>query len=146
MPKPALPIAAVLTRIAVVVFGLAMFFERAVLRADPAHWVNLLAPVFFLAALWAASDAFVRMDRSDAFGPPMVRGLREIGACLMIGAFAAMVVQPSLIALINNGFTDIRAARVDLDVENVTLALVGLVLIVLARQGQRLQAKLDEFV
>ncbi len=159
MKKPTLPLAAVVTRIVVLGLGLALFFEQAgarqLLHLDgsdgrmmltPVYWVSLLAPVFYLAALWAASDAFVRMDRGDAFGPAMVRALREIGGSLMLGAFAAIVVQPSLIFLIGNGFREMRGVRFDLTVENLTLALVGLVLILLAREGQNLKSKLDEFV
>jgi hypothetical protein len=159
MSKPALPIAALLTRIVAVGLGLALFFEQAgarqLLHLDgsdgrvmitPVYWVSLLAPAFFLRALWAASDAFVRMDRGDAFGPAMVRGLKEIGGNLMLGAFAAIVVQPSLIFLIRNGFREMRGVRFNLDVENLTLALVGLLLILLARQGQKLKSKLDQFV
>jgi Protein of unknown function (DUF2975) len=157
--KPAIPISAILTRIAVFGLGLALFFDQAGARrllhldgADgavvltPVYWVSLVAPVFFLGALWAASGVFIRLDRGDAFGPAAARGLKEIGTCLMLGAFAAVVAQPSLIFLIGNGFREMRGVRFDLDVEHVTLALVGLVLILLARQGQKLQAKLDSFV
>jgi hypothetical protein len=139
--------------------GLALFFDQAgarrLLHLDgsdagvmmtPVYFVSLLAPVFFLAALWAASETLVRIDRDDAFGPAMVRGLKEIGACLMIGAFAAIIAQPSLIFLIGNGFQEMRGVRFNLDVENVTLALVGLVLVLLARKGQELKSKLDQFV
>jgi hypothetical protein len=55
-------------------------------------------------------------------------------------------VQPSLIFLFNNGFTEMRGVRFDLDVENVTVVLVGIVLILLARQGEKLKTTLDEFV
>jgi hypothetical protein len=139
--------------------GLALFFGQAGARqllhldgsdapvmTTPVYWVSLLAPAFFLRALWVASDAFVRMDRGDAFGPAMVRGLKEIGGNLMLGALAAIVAQPSLIFLIGNGFREMRGVRFNLDVENLTLALVGLVLILLARQGQKLKSKLDQFV
>jgi hypothetical protein len=81
--KPALPIAALLTRIVAVGLGLALFFEQAgalkLLHLDasdgrvmmtPVYWVSLLAPAFYLWALWAASDAFVRMDRGDASVQP----------------------------------------------------------------------------
>jgi len=159
MTKTALPVSALITRGAVLVFGLALFFEQAGARqllhldgseggvmTTPAYWVSLLAPVFYLAALWAASGVFVRMGRGEAFGPAMVRGLREIGGCLMIGSFCAVVVQPSLIYLIGNGFREMRGVGFYLDVENVTLALVGLVLVMLAREGQKLKANLDEFV
>jgi hypothetical protein len=124
MSKPALPLAAILTRVAVLGLGLALFFEQAEARQllhldatdgrvtmTPVYWVSLLAPIFFLSALWAASGAFVRMNRGEGFGPAMVCGLREIGVCLMIGVFAAIVVQPSLIFLIGNGFTDMRGAK-----------------------------------
>jgi Protein of unknown function (DUF2975) len=159
VPKPSVPFAALLTRFMALALGLALFFEKLgapqLLHLDgsdgkvmmtPVYWVSLLAPAFFLWALWAASEAIVRMDRGDAFGPAVVRGLKEIGGCLMLGSFAAAVVQPSLIYLIGNGFSEMRGVRIDLDVENVTLALVGLVLILLAQQGQKLQSKLDQFV
>jgi hypothetical protein len=159
MPKNKLPAAAVLTRIIVLCLALALFFEQAgaltLLHLDgspghgmmtPVYWVSLIAPIFFLSALVAASRAFVRMDRGDAFGPALVRALYEIGLCLMFGAFAAIVVQPSAIYLIGNGFTEMRGIAFNLDIENVTLALIGMVLIGLARQGRALKSKLDEFV
>lgn len=160
MPTPAVPVAALLTRVVVAGVGLALLFEQAgarqllhldgsdgpVIMMTPVYWISLLAPIFYLTALWAASDAFVRLNRGEAFGPAMVRALREIGGCLMIGAFAAIVVEPSLIFLFNNGFREMRGVRFNLDVENLTLALIGLLLILLARQGQKLQAALDEFV
>jgi hypothetical protein len=157
--KPAFPIAALLTRIAIVGLGVALFFEQAgarqLLHLDgpqggvmmtSAYWVSLLAPAFFLLALWAASDALARLNRGDAFGPAVVRALREIGGYLMLGAFAAAVVQPSLIFLVGNGFTEMRGVKFNLDIENVTLALVGFVLILMARQGQKLKSTLDQFV
>jgi len=159
MRKPRFPIGALLTRIVVVGLGLALLSGQAearhllhldgvegALTTSYVYWFSLLAPAFFLMALWAASNAVACMGRGDAFGPAMVRGLRDIGLSLMLGAFAAIVVQPSLIFLIGNGFTDMRFARFNLDIENLTLALVGLVLILLARQGQELQSKLDGFV
>lgn len=157
--KPPLPMSALLTRIAVVVLGLGLLSGQAGARqllhldgvADPltasyVYWFSLLAPAFFLTAFWMASNAFACMGRGDAFGPSMVKGLTGIGFNLLLGAFAAIVVQPSLIFLVGNGFTAMNFARFDLDVENLTLALTGIVLILLARQGQTLKSKLDEFV
>jgi len=159
VPKSALPFAAVLTRIVVVGLGLALSLEQAgasqMLHTDgwggrafmsPVFWVSLLAPAFFLRALWVASDVFVRLDRGDAFGPAMVRGLKDIGGNLLLGAFAAIVIEPSLIFLIGNGFSEMRGVTFNLNVENLTLAMIGLVLLLLARQGKNLQSKLDEFV
>jgi hypothetical protein len=158
MRKPALPAAAVVTRAVALLLGVALFFEQAgarqLLHLDstgpvmmtPAFWVSLVAPAFFLAALWRASDVFVRMDRGEAFGPAVICGLRQIGGNLMLGAFAVIVAQPSLIFLIDNGFREMRGVRFNLDVENITLALVGLALVALARQGQQLKSTLDSFV
>ena len=159
MNRPGLPLAALAMRAVAVGFGVALFFEQAgarqLLHLDgsdsqalmtPVYWVSLLAPAFFLWALWAASDVFVRMDRGDAFGPAVVRGLRAIGGNLMLGAFCAIVVQPGLIFLIGNGFREMRGVRFNWTVENVTLAMVGLVLILLARQGRALKSQLDQFV
>ena len=38
---------------------------------------------------------------------------------------------------IGNGFREMRGVKFNLDVENLTLALVGLVLILLARESQQ---------
>ena len=144
-------------RIAVFGLGAAIFFEQAGgpsllqpdgfgTRQDAAGWARLIAPALFLFALWAASDVFARIKRGEAFGRAMVRGLRRIGGGLMFGAFAAILVQPSLIFLIGNGFREMRGVKFDLSVANLTLALVGVVLIMLAREGERLRSNLDEFV
>ena len=159
MSKPKLPAAAWLARIFTIALGLAVFLDQAgagwliddygpgeAELMSPAHWVELIAPAFFLWALWAASNVSVRIGRGDAFGAAMVRGLREIGTALMLGAFAALVVQPSLIHLIGNGFAVMKGVRFDLTVQNLTLILVGLLLVLLARQGQALKSRLEEFV
>jgi hypothetical protein len=156
-PKPSG--SALLIRIAILILAIALFVDQADARlflhldgvngnlmGSSAYWVSLVAPAFFLAALWQASEALVRMNRGEAFGAATVRGLKEMGGCLMIGAVAAIIVQPSLIFLFANGFTEMRGVRFDIDVENITLALVGLVLILIAREGKQLQSKLDEFV
>src|SRR5947199_65527 len=102
---------------AAILILLALFFQaagaRRLLHLDgpdgaammsSVYWISLLAPIFYLSAIWAASNVFARMQSDDSFGPPVVRGLKEIGVCLMIGAFAAIVVQPSLVVLFENGF------------------------------------------
>jgi hypothetical protein len=157
--KISLPISVIVIRIVILAVWLSFFFEQAgareLLHLDtsdgpllktPAYWVSLVAPSFFLGGLWAASRALSRENRGDAFGPAMVCALNNFGYALMLGAFAAIVVQPSLIHLFANGFTEMRGVRFDIDVENVTLALVGMTLILLARRGQQLKTTLDEFV
>lgn len=159
MLNPSVRTVALLIRFFTIGLGLALFFEQAgarqLLNLDgtndqvlntPAYWVSLIAPAFFLWALWSASSVFVRLHRGDTFGPAIVRGLKLIGGGLMLGAWAAIVLQPSVIFLINNGFSEMRGVRFNLDVENLTLASVGLVLFLLAQQGQKLKSQLDEFV
>ena len=158
MPKTAIPASAIITRAVVLMLGLALFFEQAgalrLLHLDGPgqgmmsvdYWFSMVAPAFFLAALWQASNVFVRIGRGESFGPAMVCGLRDIGACLMLGAFAAIVLQPSLIFLAANGFREMRGVTFNLDVENVTLALIGIVFLLLAREGGKLKSTLDEFV
>lgn len=150
---------ALLIRVVTVGLGAAFFLKQAggqalftsaaargALLASPADWIGLLAPACFLFALWAASNVFVRIGRGDSFGPAVVRGLREIGAGLMLGAFALIVLQPSLVHLIGNGFLEMRGVEFGYSVESLTLALIGLVLILLARQGEQLRSSLDQFV
>ena len=156
--KPFSP-SAILTRLVVIGLGISLIIVQAqgvdLLHLDGSdywsrvpldNWINLLAPSFFLGAVWAASDVFARMHMGDGFDLAMVKGLREMGFYLMIGAFAAIVVQPSLIGLNHNGFSQMKGIVFALDTEHITIALVGLVMVILARQGQILKSKLDQFV
>jgi hypothetical protein len=150
----------VFLRVVTVALGATLFSERFGARqllgldqtvgtpmmASFIYWFSLLAPAFFLWTFWAASNVFARVERGDAFGPAMVRGLREIGASLMLGAFCAIVVQPTIIFLIANGSGQMRGATFNFTIENLTLVVVGAVLVLLAREGQALKASLDEIV
>jgi len=159
MSKLSLPSAAFLIRVGLIVLGLALFIEQAgarhilgigfyngALMATPAYWISLIVPALFLWALWEATGIFVRMDRGDAFGPTMVNGMRRLGWGLMLGAWASSIAAPSLIHVIGNGFVTMVGARFDLSISNITLAVVGLVLILLARRVQALKSNLDAFV
>jgi hypothetical protein len=159
MSKPVSLSATLFIRGLILAFGLALFLDQIgagqlLLLANlegplvprPVFWITLIAPAFFLWALWAASGILARLDRGDAFGPAMIRGLREIGAGLMLGAFAAIVVQPSLTHLIGNNFLEMRGVHFNITIENLTLVLVGLVFFLIARRGAMLKARLDGFV
>lgn len=155
MAQANLPIRARATQAGIVALGLAMFVGQLgwPLRLDPwgdpavaVRWAGLLAPAFFLWAIWSASNLLVRIRCGEAFGAAMVRGLNEIGAGLMLGAFCAIVVQPSVVNLIGNGFAELRGVRFDYTVENLMLALVGLLLVLLARAGRGLKSELDQIV
>ncbi len=106
-------------------------------------WLSLLAPGFYLFAAWAAADVFGRLDKGTPFTPTLVRGVREVGRNLMWGAVAAIVVAPTMTPWADDRF---RGIRYDLDIESVTIGLVGVVLYILAKQGQALKAELEQFV
>lgn len=146
LAKPGIPLPALLTRVVIAVLGLLLILSAGHGPAFSPSRIGLLAPVFFFMALWSASNAFVDGGRDDEFSPAMVRGLNGMGVFLMLGAFCAIVVQPSLVYLAANGFTEMRGARFDLSVENITILTVGAVLVLLARRGGKLKSKLDEFV
>ncbi|HEY5257050.1 MAG TPA: hypothetical protein VIJ12_01580 [Candidatus Baltobacteraceae bacterium] len=153
MAKSAPTIGARVTRILIWLFGAALVLEEATRFHSPRHdpyertfWAHMMAPMLFWFALNAAVDAMFRLRAGEPFGPSLIKALEGIGGYLMAGAFAAIVVQPSLLYLIGNGFTEMAGVQFDLNVETVTIALVGFVLYLLARQGQKLQSALDEFV
>jgi len=83
------------------------------------------------------------MRRDGAFGPGTVKRLRQVGFTPLLGAFAAIVVQPGLTIFKRNGFSEMRGASFNLDLENLAPAAAGLVLFLLAGQGQRLNAHQD---
>lgn len=106
-------------------------------------WLNLLAPGFYLCAAWAASDVFGRMNKGSPFTPTLVKGIREVGRNLMWGAIAAILIVPTVSPWLTDRF---RGVRYDTDIESVTIFLVGLVLYLVAKQGQALKAELEQFV
>ena len=144
--KPSSPAPALLIRLAIGALGIAWFISQARGPEWSAARVGLLAPGCFFWALWSASNALFLIGRGDDFGPQVVSAVRSMGIFLMIGAFCAIVVQPALLYLAANGFTELRGASFDLSVENITIALVGIVLVILVQQVQKLKSKLEEFV
>jgi len=110
-------------------------------------WLSsILAPGFYLCALWELSNVFARMGRGDAFGPNMVHGLKSTGRCLMMGAFAALMLAPSLAKWLDDNLRGFSGVHVNLDVEDLTIGLIGLTLYMLARRGVALKAELEQFV
>jgi hypothetical protein len=109
----------------------------------PAFWVGLLAPGFYLCALWAASDVFASLDKGEGFGPSLIKGLKGMGSNLIYGAFAAIIIAPSLQPLFEGYF---RGLRHDFEIENLTIGLIGVVLWLITAQGAKLQTEMDSFV
>ncbi|MBI1234650.1 MAG: hypothetical protein GC208_09130 [Alphaproteobacteria bacterium] len=139
------PVSALVVR-GVVLLAAAGLVAKQAVSGDGSAWILLIAPAFYLSAMWALSGVFAQVDRGVAFGPAMVRALRLAGYALLAGAFAAVILQPSLIHLIANGFTEMRGVRLDWSVANLMLALLGFTLFLIARRGADLKARLEEFV
>lgn len=150
--------ASVVIKIIVIGLGLALIRETSAHLKDlpfingdnwreiiqfPAFWLNLLAPGFYLYAVWAASDVFARMDKGDPFGPAIVTGLKKMGSNLMYGALCAILIAPTLSPMFDDRF---RGVRYDAEIESVTIGLLGLVLFLIAQQGQALKSEMDSFV
>ena len=132
------------------VMALAFFIQQAAANRAEAFtsvfWVRLLAPFFFVAAMWTASGVIVRVKQGEAFAPAMLRGLVWMGFCLVLGALSAILFQPAMVWLMGNGFSELRGVKFDWSVENLAIGLVGLVLVFIAEHGRRLRAELDSFV
>ncbi len=112
-----------------------------------AFWLSsVLAPGFYLCALWDLSNVFKRMGRGDAFGPTMVRAMKSTGLCLMMGAAAAVVLAPSFAKWLGDNLRGFSGLHFNLDIENVTIGLIGLTLSLLARRAVALKAELEQFV
>ncbi|WP_443749903.1 hypothetical protein [Asticcacaulis solisilvae] len=112
-----------------------------------AFWLSsVLAPGFYLCALWDLGNVFKRMGRGEAFGPSMVRGLQSTGLCLMMGATAAVVLAPSFAKWLGDNLHGFSGLHLNLDIENVTIGLIGLTLHLLARRGAGVKAELEQFV
>jgi len=154
MPNPSTPL---LIRVGVCGLGLVLFAGQVDLSAlsssgpgvgtrMAAGLVGLIAPAFFLWAVWSVANVLADLDRGNAFDEAMIRGLQAMGASLMLGAVAVVIVQPGLIYLIGNGFTQMRGVEFALDVNALAIALVGLALVLLARRAAVMKAHLDGFV
>lgn len=108
-----------------------------------AYWVTMLAPGFYLVAAWCAGSVFLRLDKGTAFGPTVVRGLREIGGNLIAGALTAIVFAPTVLPIIEDRF---RGVRYDFEIEPVTIGLIGLLLWLITAAGEKLQSEMESFV
>lgn len=126
--------------------GLILAGRIADVLADTLPWPSLLAPVCYVAGLWFASGILVRLDSGDTFSDAVISGLSKVGASLMLGAFLAVLVEPALVQLQGNGFTEMRGVAFNLELSNLMLAVTGLVLVLIAKRGADLRAQLESFV
>lgn len=109
----------------------------------PSFWISLLAPICYLWALWSASDVFMRLHKGEGFGASVVKGLKDVGANLIYGAIAAILIMPTLTALTEDRF---RGVRYDFAIEPLTIGLIGLMLWLITQAGEKLQTDMESFV
>ncbi|MBY9066373.1 hypothetical protein K1X12_05655 [Hyphomonas sp. WL0036] len=106
-------------------------------------WVSILAPGFYLCALWALGAFFSKSAEDEEFGAAMVKSLREVGQNLLIGAVAAILIHPTLTVWMDIGF---RGVRITTDIAAITIGLIGIALYLLAETGKRLRFELEQFI
>lgn len=106
-------------------------------------WTSILAPGFYLCALWALGAFLSRTRATGEFAPEMVKSIRDTGQNLLLGAVCAVLVAPTADTWLTEGFAGVRTI---LTVENVTIGVIGLALYVIAASGQRLRSELELFV
>lgn len=111
--------------------------------ALPHFWTGLLMPIFYLCALWAAANFLQLCETTKHFNLSLLSGLRNIGDNLIYGAMAAMLLVPSIEAWISLGG---RSLQVHWDVSAVTIGMIGVVLKLVARRAESMQATLDSIV
>lgn len=142
------PIALALRTFVVAAAALLALKHLAIYPASDAgaDWIGLLAPAFYLWAFWSGAEVFSRSRDAAGFGPALLSGLNQMGAGLMLGAWVAILAEPALRHLVQNGFTVMTGVRLDLTFANLVLAFAGLTLILLARRGRQIRAELDGFV
>jgi hypothetical protein len=150
--------AAFIARIAAVVLLVALIVDRAAALpglpfevGDARHnitqifvfWSALLAPGFYVCALWETGSIFARVKRGDAFGPALVRGIRWTGINLVLGALSALFFSPALARYAGTPAPD---APLDIDIVNLTFLFIGAALVLLARKGAAMKSELEAFV
>jgi hypothetical protein len=106
-------------------------------------WSALLAPGFYICALWETGSIFARVKRGDAFGPALVRGIRWAGINLVLGALSALLLAPALARYAGTPAPD---AALDVDIVNLTFLFIGAALVLLASKGAALKSELESFI
>lgn len=106
-------------------------------------WVTILAPGFYLCALWSLGAVFGRIAGGADFAPSVVKGLRSVGQNLVVGAACAVLLSPAASSWLGRPLPSLSAQE---QISHVTIGLIGAVLFLLTRSGQRLRSELKSFV
>jgi hypothetical protein len=111
---------------------------------SPLAMIYRLPMLFYLAAIWMVRDAALTIARGGMFDAVVPRLLSRVGVALALGATINVFVGP-WIRLIARG----RGPYAYYDVAAITLGVVGLALILLARllaEAVAMRAELDEIL
>ena len=109
-------------------------------------FVRLVAPAFFLFALWMLERVMTRIERGERFSAEVARQVSLIGAGLMLGGWAAILFEPAMLYLMANGWSHLSGVVLDWSVQNIVLCMLGFFMLLMARTGASLQKTLDSFV
>jgi hypothetical protein len=162
--NPKIAFLSFLTKIAVVVLGFGLLFNRyqavsLLIQSEelvltqslfwlslmsPIFWIELLAPICLLTALFHAAIVFDRLAIGQGFSPCMIKGLKEIGSNLTFASVAVLVIQPTLILWVK--MSQFKGPHFTLDLTFVTLGMIGMVLYFLAIEGEKAQNELSGIV
>lgn len=111
--------------------------------------VNVLCnPIYFYCAgLWFLAGVFGRMKRGEAFTPAILTDLKALALCLLAGGLFGTVVFPLIIWTVSALATHKPSlSLLTFHGTDLTIGLLGLVLLLVSRQGRRLRGELDQFV
>lgn len=108
--------------------------------------VEILPTLIWLGGVSAARDMFARIAGGELFSAANSRSLANIGAVLLWGAGAAMVLTPWILSWLDGeyGFGGVRVEQ-----ETLVLAVIGGAILVLGQmmaKADRLQAELSEII
>ena len=102
-----------------------------------------LPAILYLTGLWQLRVAARQVARGETFGAAVARALRRVGALLLAGAFATLVVMPFVYRLAGAP----HPRLIDFDVTTLIVAAIGAALGFFARLIDRaaaLRRELDE--
>jgi hypothetical protein len=107
------------------------------------QFVYALPGFLYLLALWQLRQAVAAVAEGALFGPAVVAAVKRVGALIIAGAAASILLMPALHRL----FGDAYPRLIDYDVATLILAAIGAALTFIARLIERaaaVQSELDQ--